>query len=246
MSALYRPFGHQALEPDLLGHLELHRAHAGGPHRGADAGDLDDVELADVEAGGLGPQAGHLEQRRGLVGHRAVAVLPLGPDVVDLGLGGDRGQAPVGLEPQLLLLDVGLGQVGVERQVELDLGRLAHLLALQLGHDLADHLAVQVVADRGDVARLAGAEQVAGAPDLEVAHGDLEPRAQLGGLADGLEPLVGLFGQRAVAGVEQVGVGPLARPPDPAPDLVELAQARAGRPGRPPACSRWACRCPTR
>ena len=74
--------------------------------------------------------------------------------------------------------------------------------------------------------RLAGAEQVAGAADLEVAHGDLEARAQLGRLADGLEALVGLFGERAVAGVEQVGVGALARPPDPAPDLVELTEAQ--------------------
>jgi hypothetical protein len=50
-----------------------------------------------------------------VVGHRAVAVLPLGADVVDLGVGGDLGQAPVGLEPQLLLGDVVGGQVGVER-----------------------------------------------------------------------------------------------------------------------------------
>ena len=92
-----------------------------------------------------------------------------------------------------------MGRLASSGQVELDLGRLAHRLALQLGHRLGDHLAVEVVADRGDVAGLAGAEQVAGAADLEVAHGDLEARAQLGGLADRLQPLVGLLGQRAVA-----------------------------------------------
>ena len=68
-------------------------------------------------------------------------------------------------------------------------------------------------------------EQVAGAADLEVAHGDLEPRAELGVLADGAQPLVGLLRQRPVGREEQVGVGPLAGPADPAAQLVELAEA---------------------
>ena len=160
---------------------------------------------------------------RGL-GDRAVAVLPLGGDVVHLGVAGDRGEAPVGLEPQLLLGHVVEGQEGVGRHVELDLGRLARRLALHLGDGLVDHLDVEVVADRGDVAALVLAEQVARAPDLQVAHGDLEPAAQLRRLADGAQALVGLLGQDAVGGVEQVGVGPLAAPADPAPQLVELAQ----------------------
>ena len=101
--------------------------------------------------------------------------------------------------------------MGVDRHVELDLGRLAHRLALQLGHRLVHHLAVEVVADGGDVAALVLAEQVAGAADLEVAHGDLEAAPELGGLADRAEPLVGLLGERLVARVEQVGVGALAR-----------------------------------
>ena len=60
------------------------------------------------------------------------------------------------------------------------------VLALQLPDRLGDDLAVEVEADGGDVAGLLGAEQVAGAADLEVAHGDLETRAQVGGLADRL------------------------------------------------------------
>ena len=86
------------------------------------------------------------------------------------------------------------------------------------------------------MAGLVGPEQVARAPDLEVAHGDLEARAELGVLADGPQPLVGLLGEHPVGRVEEVGVGPLAGPADPAADLVELAQARAGRPGPPPGC----------
>ena len=77
-------------------------------------------------------------------------------------------------------------------------GDLLGHLTLQLGDRLGHQLAVQVVADRSDVPALAGAQQVAGAADLEVAHRDLEARAQLGGLADGLEPLVGLFAELTV------------------------------------------------
>jgi hypothetical protein len=74
------------------------------------------------------------------------------------------------------------------------------------------------------VAALALAEQVAGAADLEVAHGDLEAGPQLGGLADRLEPLVGLLGEDLVARVEQVGVGAAAGPADAPPELVQLPE----------------------
>ncbi len=89
----------------------------------------------------------------------------------------------------------------------------------------ATMLDVEVVADRGDVAGLVGAEQVARAADLEVAHRDLEPRAELGLLADRPQPLVGLLGQHPVARVEQVRVRALAGPPDAAAQLVQLAEA---------------------
>ena len=53
----------------------------------------------------------------------------------------------------------------------------------------------------------------------------LKPGAQLGVLADRPQALVGLLGEDAVRRMEQVGVGPLAAPAYPAPDLVQLAQA---------------------
>ena len=69
-----------------------------------------------------------------------------------------------------------------------------------------------------------GAEQVAGAADLEVAHRDPEPGAELGELADRLQPLVGLLGEGLVLRVQQVRVGPLAAATDPAPQLVQLGE----------------------
>ena len=63
-------------------------------------------------------------------------------------------------------------------------------MLLQRPHRVLQQLAVQLVADRRDVAALLGAEDVAGAADLQVAHGDLEAGPQLGELLDRLQPLL--------------------------------------------------------
>src|SRR4029450_13870433 len=101
ISALYSPRGTRRLSrtsSETLSFTGLRRAvHTAAPipvtsttlisrmpRRGARApppGPLHPVYPPDAEAGGLGPQPGDVEQRRHLVGHRAVAVLPLGPDV---------------------------------------------------------------------------------------------------------------------------------------------------------------------
>ena len=80
-----------------------------------------------------------------------------------------------------------------DRQVDLHLGRDLRHLARQLADGFGDHLHVEVETDRGDVARLLGAEQVARAADLEVAHRDLEAGTEVGELADRLQPFVRLF-----------------------------------------------------
>ena len=90
--------------------------------------------------------------------------------------------------------------MGVDGQVDRDLDRLGRRGAGQLADGLGDHLAVEVVADRGDVAGLLGAEDVPGTPDLEVAHGELEPGAEVVELLDRLEALVGDLGGNRVGG----------------------------------------------
>ncbi len=72
--------------------------------------------------------------------------------------------------------------------------------------------------------RLLGAEQVARAANLEVAHRDLEARPEIGELADRLQPLVGLFGQRAVGRVEEVCVRALPASSDSPPKLIQLRE----------------------
>ena len=70
-------------------------------------------------------------------------------------------------------------------------------LAGELGHGLVEHLDVELEAEGGHVARLLGTEQVAGAPDLEVAHGDLEARAELGVVGERRQAGAGLRGELA-------------------------------------------------
>ena len=90
---------------------------------------------------------------------------------------------------------------------------------------IAEQLHVQVEADGADVAALLGAEQVAGAADLEVAQRDLEAGAQLRRLEDRLQPLLRDLAQRPVLLVQQVGVGARGAAADAAAQLVELRQA---------------------
>ena len=79
--------------------------------------------------------------------------------------------------------------------------------------------------DRGDRARLAGAEQLAAAADLEVLRRDVEAGAELGEALQGLEPAAGVVGELGRRRHQQVAVGALLRPADAAAQLVELGQA---------------------
>ena len=85
---------------------------------------------------------------------------------------------------------------------------------------------VEVEADRGHVPGLLAAEDVPGPADLEVGQRDLEARPELGGVEDRLQPLARLVAQPLAPAVQQVGVGPPRRAPDPAAELVELGQAK--------------------
>ena len=56
------------------------------------------------------------------------------------------------------------------------------------------------------MAGLAGADQVASASDLEISHGYSKARTQFGGFPDSLQPLVGIFAQRAKARPNRIGI----------------------------------------
>ena len=88
---------------------------------------------------------------------------------------------------------------------------------LEFGDGFLQQLAVEVQADFADVAALGGAQQVAGAANLQVAHGDAEAGSQFGGLQDGLQAPLGRLGDAAAPGDQQVGVSPVLAAADAAP-----------------------------
>ena len=93
---------------------------------------------------------------------------------------GERGrQLPVGLQAQPLARHVVVRQVRVDRQLDLHFGGLLLGLAAVVGDGLAHQPDVEVEADALDVAGLFAAEQVAGAADLQVLHGQLHAGAEL-------------------------------------------------------------------
>ncbi len=117
------------------------------------------------------------------------------------------------------------GHVGVDARVHPHGADGQARLPRKLGDGLVQHLHVELEAERCDVAGLLGAEQVARAPDLEVAHRDLEPGAELGVVGERREPRAGLRRELARVGVEEVRVGGHVRAADAPSDLVQLREA---------------------
>ena len=75
------------------------------------------------------------------------------------------------------------------------------------------------------MAGLLGAQQIAGAPDFQIPHGDLEAGAELGEIPDGTQPFFRDFRQIFVRAVGEVGVGVAGGAANPSPQLMKLAQA---------------------
>ena len=69
-------------QPHRLAEFERERRQLGGVRRVRPGRDLD---VGDTQPVALGAQVADLEERAGRLGERAVAVLPFGADVVDLG-----------------------------------------------------------------------------------------------------------------------------------------------------------------
>ena len=66
----------------------------------------------------------------------------------------DGGELLVGLEAQSLARDIVVGQMGIDRQLDLDLAELLIGLALETRDGLTDEPDIEVETDTGDVAGL--------------------------------------------------------------------------------------------
>ena len=94
----------------------------------------------------------------------------------------------------------------------------------ELRDRLVEHLDVELEAERGDVAGLLRAEQIARAPDLEVAHRDLEAGAELRVVGERREPRARLGRELGRVRIEEVGVREDVGAADAAADLVQLRE----------------------
>ncbi len=77
---------------------------------------------------------------------------------------------------------------------------------------------------------LLGPEEIAGPPDLQVPRGNLEAGSEFRQLGDDLQPLPSALIQGLLSRDEEVGMRAEPVPTDPAPELIELGQAKAIRP----------------
>ena len=79
------------------------------------------------------------------------------------------------------------------------------------------------------MAVLLRAEDIPSAADFQIPHGDPEAGAKLGKFPDGRKPLLGRFREDPVLADRKVGIGLAVAPADPAPQLIQLAEAEALR-----------------
>ena len=147
-----------------------------------------------------------------------------GPELAQLVLVLGERDPPVQVDLQRLCLDVGGGDVRVDAGVDPHRPRDDAGLSRELGDGLVQHLDVQLEAERRDVTGLLGAEQVARAADLEVAHRDLEAGPELRVVGERREARPRLRRQLAPIRVEEVRVRRHVRAAHATADLVELRE----------------------
>lgn len=100
--------------------------------------------------------------------------------VVALCCGRDRRNALVDLQPLLVAGDISIRQIRIDMYIHAGFDIAIELggFALRLQHGFLQQLAVQVIADVGEMSALLGSEQVARAAQLQIAHGNAEARSQ--------------------------------------------------------------------
>src|SRR6185437_9086446 len=121
-------------------------------------------------AGELQLRVGDREQVLDWVRERPVAILERGAELAELVVGLREREPAMEVDPERLGADVAGRHVRVDARVDPDRARRRPALARQLGDRLVQELDVELEAERGYVAGLLGAEQIARAADLEVAH----------------------------------------------------------------------------
>ena len=138
------------------------------------------------------------------------------------------------------------GHVRVDSRIHADRPSRGAALSRELRDGLAEQLDVELEAERGDVAGLLRAEQVAGAPDLEVAHRDREACSELGVVGERGQTGPRLWRELRSVRIEEIRVREHVGSAHAAADLVELGEPEHVGPLDDRACSPEGCRGRTR
>ena len=142
----------------------------------------------------------------------------------------DQRDALIDIQLLHFVYDIAIRNIRIQLQID---GRLEGffllLLSLRLLHRLSQHLAVQLIAHGLHVTGLLRPQDIAGAAQLQVPHGDLYAAAKLRIFPDGLQPLFRHLRQHAVPAVHQECGGRPGRSSHAPAQLIQLAQAKAVR-----------------
>ena len=168
-------------------------------------------------------------------GGGAEAVRQLVDEGVDLRPALEAGDAAVEREAHVEVAHVALRDQ--HRGAEADGGRPVALRRplparrrARRRHGLLQHVLIELHPHLADMARLLGAEKVAGAPDVEIVARQAEAGAQAVQPVDHLEPLVRGLARPMPGRQGQIGVAAQLGPPDAPAQLVELGQPEPVRP----------------
>ena len=153
---------------------------------------------------------------------------------VDLVVALGRGQFLVEAEPQM---DVATKIIGQQRRgVQVDVGgdmERTEQVWFNTGPETAyrfrQHFVVQLKSDLHHVAALVFTQDLPGAANLQIMHGEIEAAAQFFHLLNRFQALTGLLGQTLQIGHHQVSVGLVMATSDSATQLVQLGQAKLVR-----------------
>src|SRR5205823_494083 len=121
---------------------------------------------------------------------------------------------------------------GIEREeieAHLDIDTAADFFAFERTDALLEELAIKIETDGGDVAALLCTQEIARAPNFQVAHGDFKTAAEARVLFDRADALPDVAEQACVAREKEIRVGLVFVTAHPAAELVEVTQPEAVR-----------------